>query len=541
MRGSDGRVKTIPAAGTVCGLRPPPRVAGGSAGLRHPASSALAGRLGYLAAALTLASCAPSVPAPAGVEVAAAEILWDDWGVPHIYAADAEGAAYAFGWAQMHSHGNAVLRLYGLARGRAAEYWGEAYVESDRLLHTIGLPAAGHAAVAAQSPGFRRFVEAFAAGVNDYARDHPDALDAGARRVLPIDAADVFAHAHRLLFSFAALTGGRAPIVGIDGMPAGAGPGSNTWAIGPARSASGNAMLLQNPHLPWSEPFMRFYEAHIVAPGVEVYGATLLGLPVPAVAFNEHLGWSHTVNTVDVLDTYRLLLADGGYRFDGQVRAFDLERQVLRVRGADGELRDDTLVVRRSVHGPVLMAPGDTGAVALRSTVWERHGALEQWWDMGRARDLDEFEAALRRLELAMFTVTYADRDGRVLYLFNGRIPRRPYGDFPTWQAEVRGDTSATLWTGIHPYEALPRVLDPPSGFVQNANSPPWFPTLPSPLEPDSFPAYFAPDYLLVREKRSLELLLGAGRITLEQLVEMRHSSQSPRSPAQLAGAGGQP
>jgi acyl-homoserine-lactone acylase len=484
-----------------------------------------------LGVGLGLASCAPlPLPGPpdGGIEPdpVVVEILWDTWGVPHVYAADAEGAAYGFGWAQAHSHGDAILRLYGLARGRGAEYWGEEHLTSDRLVRTLGIPAAAREAYAAQSPGFQRVLDAFAAGVNAYASQHPEALEPAVRVVLPVEPADLLAHGQRLLFTFAALTGNRPMLVGMDGIPTGAVPGSNTWAVGPGRTASGNAMLLQNPHLPWGEPLMRFYEAHLATPELNLYGSTLIGLPVLVIAFNEYLGWSHTVNTVDVLDTYRLVLTGSGYRFDGAVRDFEVEREVLRVRDAAGALREEALTVRRSVHGPVLMAAGDTAAVAVRTPVLESFGALEQWWEMAHARDLESFESALRRMEMGLFTVTYADRDGRIFYLFNGRIPHRQGGDFERWQTAVRGDTSGTLWHGIHPYESLPRVVDPASGFVQNANSPPWFATMPAPLDPGRFPGYFAPDYLLMREKQSLELMLGAERITFDQLVELRHSTR---------------
>ena len=69
------------------------------------------------------------------------EILWDTWGVPHIYGEDAEGLHYAFGWAQMENHGDLILRLYGQARGRAAEYWGAEHVDNDRFMRTMGVPA----------------------------------------------------------------------------------------------------------------------------------------------------------------------------------------------------------------------------------------------------------------------------------------------------------------------------------------------------------------------------------------------------------------
>src|SRR5215213_8107541 len=92
---------------------------------------------------------------------AGAELLWDTWGVPHIFADDTVNLFYGFGWAQMHAHGDLLLRLYGQARGRAAEYWGERYLESDRLLRTIGTPSRAPEWYAAQSPDFRADLEAF--------------------------------------------------------------------------------------------------------------------------------------------------------------------------------------------------------------------------------------------------------------------------------------------------------------------------------------------------------------------------------------------
>src|SRR5687768_17027845 len=91
----------------------------------------------------------PQFPSPTSAG-AGTEILWDTWGVPHIFANDAAGLFYAFGYAQMHSHGDKILRLYGIARGRAAEYWGEKYLASDRFFQTAGLPQAGRAGYAAQ-------------------------------------------------------------------------------------------------------------------------------------------------------------------------------------------------------------------------------------------------------------------------------------------------------------------------------------------------------------------------------------------------------
>jgi acyl-homoserine-lactone acylase len=453
-----------------------------------------------------------------------AELLWDTWGVPHIFADDTVNLFYAFGWAQMHAHGDLLLRLYGQARGRAAEYWGERYLESDRWLRTIGTPSQAAEWYAAQSPGFRANLDAFAAGFNAYARQHPERLADEVRVVLPATAEDVLAHTLRFWLFFVWAGGDQgADLIPFEQFGIQFSGGSNGWAIAPQRSTSGNALLLANPHLFWAD--FVFFEAQLAAPGIDVYGATPVGLPVLGIAFNDALGWTLTVNTVDGWDAYELTPADGGYRFDGEVRAFEAETQMLTVRQEDGTPRQEELVVRRSVHGPII-AERNGSPIALRVVAVDRWvsaaGVLEQWWEMGQARSLDAFETALRRMQLPMTNVLYADRDGHVLFVSTGQVPIRSTGDWEFWADIVPGDTSATLWSVIHPYDDLPRVINPPGGWVQNANEPPWTATLPFQLRPEDFPPYMAPpqDFPGFRAQRSMRMLTEDPAKTLDDLVD---------------------
>ena len=104
---------------------------------------------------LAFAACTIAPPPETAPRVERSEILWDTWGVPHVYGRTVQDVGYGFGWAQAHAHGDAILRLYGLARGRAAEYWGEQYTASDRLMRTMGIPAAGVDGYEEQEPAFR--------------------------------------------------------------------------------------------------------------------------------------------------------------------------------------------------------------------------------------------------------------------------------------------------------------------------------------------------------------------------------------------------
>jgi acyl-homoserine-lactone acylase len=442
------------------------------------------------------------------------EILWDAWGVPHIFASDDEAAFYAFGWAQMRAHGDLIARLYGEARGRAAEYWGEQNLESDRWVRTMGIPDRAREWYRAQSDGFRSCLDAFAAGMNDYARQNPGSIADDVEVVFPVSGEDILAHAQRTLhFTF---------VSNPEAIETA--PGSNAWAIAPSRSASGHALLLQNPHLPWSGLYL-FTEAQIHTGSTNIYGAALVGSPVLGIAFNDRLGWSHTVNTIDGADLYELAPAPGGYRFDGEVRPFDEEQQTVRVRGQNGAMREERLVLRRSVHGPVV-AERNGKPLALRVSGLDAPGALEQWWDMGQARNLVEFETVLRRLQIPMFNVMYADADGHILYLFGGRVPKRSRGDVDFWAGIVPGDRSDTLWTEVHSYEELPRLVDPKTGWLQNANDPPWTSTFPSELRPADFPAYMSPEFMHLRAQHSAKLLVEDDSISLDELLQYKHSTR---------------
>lgn len=454
----------------------------------------------------------------AGLE--STEILWDSWGVPHVYGRDAEGLFRAFGWAQMQSHGDLILRLYGQARGRAAEYFGEKYLESDRYVRTMGIPARAREWYEAQNPTMRGYLDAFAAGINTYAKEHAAQINDEVEQVLPVDGVDVLAHVQRVIhFTFVV----NPQSVG-NLSPSRSTAGSNGWAIAPSYSTSGNAMLLANPHLPWSDLYL-LYEAQLTAPGIDAYGVALVGMPVLAIAFNNNLGWTFTVNTHDGWDAYQLTLADGGYLLDGSVRPFETETQTLKVKQANGSLREEQLVIKRSIHGPIV-AHKDDKAVALRVVGLDQPDMMEQIWDMARATQLSEFEAALKRLQLPMFNILYSDRDGHILYLFNAQVPIHSKGDWNYWRSVVPGDTSATLWTKTHPYGDLPRVLDPPSGWVQNANEPPWTTTFPQVLNPNDYPSYMAPRFMNLRSQRSVRMLMEKSKISFEEMIADKFSSR---------------
>ena len=465
-------------------------------------------RAAALACALAL-SAVPAVAAPGPN----GEILWDAYGVPHIYAKDEAGAFRGFGWATAQNHGDVVARLYGQARGRAAEYWGPAEIESDKWVIANDVYARAKAWYEAEPADFRAKLDAFAEGMNAYARAHPEKLDPAVRQVFPMSGVDVMAHAHKLMnFNYVAPQGRT--------MGANADAGSNAWAVAPQRSASGATLLLANPHLPWAPSQLTYFEAHLNAPGLHMYGATQVGLPVLRFMFNERMGFTNTVNNILGATNYELKLAEGGYLFDGQVKPFQTRTASYKVRQPDGSLKSETLEIRSSVHGPVF-ARADGKTVALRVAGLDRPGGLRQYWDMGKAKSFAEYQAIMARVQVPSFNIVYADREGHIQYLHNGILPKREGGGgVAQWSGLVAGDTSTTLWTEVHGYPDLPKVNDPPTGFVQNTNDPPWVSTWPQSIEAKNYPAYVAiPGPISLRAQQSVGLLAAPGKISFDDFV----------------------
>src|SRR5690606_33710742 len=127
------------------------------------------------------------------------EILWDKWGVPHVYAPNEAEMYYAFGWAQMQNHANLILKLYAEARGMASELYGEQHLQMDRLVHLFNLPDSAAAQYERFTGDEKQFLDAFVKGLNDYAEAHPEEIDDKLKSVLPVSAIDVLTHGKRVI------------------------------------------------------------------------------------------------------------------------------------------------------------------------------------------------------------------------------------------------------------------------------------------------------------------------------------------------------
>lgn len=444
------------------------------------------------------------------------EILWDTWGIPHIYATHDSTLYRMMGWAQMRNHGDLVLKLMGEARGKSAEYWGEG-LERDRHLHQFGLIEAAEKAFANLSAADRVVVDAFTRGINAYVEQHPDAIDQKYQVVLPVLPKDIILHSTRVMYYEFLINRNL-------GTARKWSPGSNAWAINGSKTTSGNSMLLANPHLLWND-FWLFFEAHFITPTNNLYGATLVGLPVLGIAFNEHLGWTHTVNTLDNVDFYELNQKDGQYLIDGEYKDYTVDTIAVQSK-TDASMTTETILKKRSDFGVVVQASADKALVMRWPNMDGQMNPLTQWKAMGEAQDLEAFRKALDQNALPLFNVLYSDQDDNILYQFGGHVPKKN-GDWKKWQGVVPATRSEEIWNDYYPTAALPNYVNPASGWIQNANDPPFTSTLPSAIRPDQYPSHIAPNSMDFRPQRSARLISEAGKLDLDQFIELKHDTRS--------------
>ncbi|MDT8436213.1 MAG: penicillin acylase family protein [Gemmatimonadota bacterium] len=471
------------------------------------------------------------------------EIRRTSYGVPHVLAEDLEAAFYGLAWAHLEDHGARVVHGLVRARGDLARHYGRDSLDSDfRWRRTWNHAAATYERL---EPDTRAMFEGYAAGVNRYVVLHPDEFPAWVQPAFTgVDVAARWAEEEiepavrrflRAESGRAAASEGPGP-----GESDGAEDGSNAWALGPSRTASGHAILLRNPHLNWRAGY---YEAHLRVPGViDFYGDFRVGYPLYFNGgFNRNLGWATTNNSPDIEEIYALTpdpARPGHVLFGGAPVALAADSVTVEYRTEDGTLASETREFLRSPAGPVILST-DTAVYAVKSAEQGRFRYAEQFLKMMRARDLAEWKEAMRIRAQVVSNFTYADRHGHIFYVWNATIPRYPH---PTG-----GDTLAVpaggpedVWSAIVPWDSLPQLRDPAGGYLHNENDTFHFTNLAEPFDPADWPPYFPSPRLRLRSQHGLSLVSGRDTLSLEEVVARKHSLRMPlaeRTKADLVAA----
>jgi acyl-homoserine-lactone acylase len=258
-------------------------------------------------------------------------------------------------------------------------------------------------------------------------------------------------------------------------------------------------------------------------------GALFPGSPFVLLGHNRHLGWTNTVNRPDLVDIYKLVLNDAGdkYRFDGKWLPLEEKRVWLPVRFGWFTIPVPQTIFR-SVHGPVIK--NDKGSFAIRYAGIDNVKAVEQYYRNTKASNWDEWTRSMSIGGIASTNFIYADKTGRIAYIYNALFPdRKPGYDYTK---VLPGDTSVPVWKGPIPFDRFPRLVSPASGFVQNANNTPYLAAGPgSEIDPAGQSPYLGIELGMTnRGLMGTGLMLNEKSITPEELLAIKMDTRYAKS-----------
>jgi penicillin amidase len=455
-------------------------------------------------------------------------VLRDERAVPHIYAENLEDLAFTQGYVHAQERLWQMDLTRRAARGQLSEIVGPATLEMDKENRILGLGVAADRAAELLDDETRRYLEAYARGVNAYIEQHPgspltaglpvefamlryrpqpwkpaDTLAIGlnmyklltnlwrrelarakvSARVGPELAADLYVarsdNDHPIAEPVATPRRQRPPRVFVAGAcrhsleeilggtstpDAAEIAASNNWVVSGVNTATGAPLLADDMHLPHTVPAIWFIN-HLKSPEMDVVGFSLPGVPWVIVGHNQRIAWGFTNLNGDVQDLFL-------ERFDPQ----NPSRYMTPTGWQPARKRTERITVRgkddvvldvfETRHGPIVHDDGQT-KIALQWTALDPPTS-----DFLRhhqpAQNWDEFTRALRSYGGPAQNMVYADADGNIGYYAAGRLPVRRSG---RGEVPVPGDSSAFDWIGVVPFEAMPHAFNPPSGILATANN----------------------------------------------------------------------
>lgn len=461
------------------------------------------------------------------------EIVRDMWGVPHIFGKTDADVAYGLAWVTCEDDFNTVQQLLLATRGRLGEVTGK----DGALLDFMGKITRVSEEVekrwdGAFSENYLKYLDGYVEGLNRFAETHTDEILR--KGLFPVDSKDIV-KANTLTLVF--LTSVYIEIQQIftrsillherhlkyeGNLP----DGSNAFAFNKNKTADGHTYLAVNSHQPLQGLFS-WYEAHLVSEeGLNILGGTFPGGANIFHGVNEHLGWAATLNHPDLCDVYKLEMhpkKKNLYRFDNEY--LELEPFKAKVKVKVGPIRlPVSKTFYKSKHGTVIK--NKDGYYAIRFPANMELAGTEQLYHMNKARNLEEYNAALAMGHFPGTNNIYADGEGNIQYVSLGAFPYR--NPNYNWLHVLPGNTSETLWDEkFHPVSELPTYLNPNSGYVFNANGTPFYATAPEDnLKAKDFDATFGfqdEDKVNNRAIRAQTLISGFGKMTWEDFKTVKY------------------
>ena len=478
--------------------------------------------------AVFVASCSPERAQQSDLDrwQATAErvtITRDKWGIPHVYGPTDADAVFGMLYAQAEDDFNRIEMNFLTAMGRMAEAEGEAKLYQDLRMRLFIDPEVIRAEYRSSPDWLKALMNAWADGLNYYLHTHPEVKPKVLTRFEPWMAltfsegsigGDIERVNLRQLEAFYSAKPADMLATRGDVLPPEP-TGSNGFAIAPANSASGNALLLINPHT----SFYFRAEMHVRSDhGLNAYGAVTWGQFFIYQGFNENTGWMHTSSGADTIDWYNETIVrkdDGVYYRYGSEELKLKESTITLAYGVGEGKAKRTFTVYHSHHGPIIAGEGNSWqSIRLMN---EPKKALMQSYLRTKSADYAGFVESMRLHTNSSNNTVFADSSGNIAYFHGNHIPVRDTSF--DWSKPVDGSNPATEWGRLHTLEETVGVLNPETGWLQNTNNTPYSVIGAASPKAEDFPPYMATFPENYRGINAVKVLEGKTGFTLDSLV----------------------
>lgn len=450
-------------------------------------------------------------------------IIRDNWGIPHIYGKTDADAVFGLLYAQCEDDFPRIELNYIEKLGRLSEIKGESMLYNDLEIRLLIDSTDAIADYKKAEPWLKKLLVAYADGINYFLKTHPSVKPALLTHFEPwypllwtdgsigaINTADISVAELKNFYSGDTKMS-YAPPKDVEHQT-----GSNGFAFGPSKTASGNAILYINPHVTfYFRPEVQVQSEE----GLNAYGAVTWGQFFVYQGFNDNCGWMHTSCNVDVADVYaeKINRKDNklSYEYDGKLRP--IKTKIVNLKYLENNvLKTKSITTYATHHGPV-MAKRDGKWISLKS-----HNrsmlSLIQSWKRTKATGFADYKKIMDLKQNTSNSTVFADNKGNIAFWHGNFVPIRDKK--LNWSKVMDGSISATEWQGLHPVSETVHSYNPANGWLQNCNSTPFTCAGDNSPKKADYRPYMAPDGENFRGINAVRVLEKGQKYTIDKAIE---------------------
>jgi len=445
-------------------------------------------------------------------------ILRDSLAIPHIYADNEEDLYFATGYIMAQDRLWQMDLLRRVTTGKLSQIFGKSYSDTDVLMRSLRIQEKSKIVLQKSSPEINKALNAFSKGVNYYIKENKDELPLEfnilkykpepwkpvhsinligymawdltmpwsyeitthkikqkvSKRYFKSIVPDVAKQKDVIFPEFKMKDEEKRVIAKLESATSKLNnlginifTGSNNWVISGEKSKTGKPILANDMHLGLFSPGIWYQIHQVSSSGLDVTGVILPGQPFVICGHNQSVAWGMTNVMLDDMDFYRETINkkdSSKYLLDGNWKNLNIEKEAIPLKNGDTLIKE----IKYTHRGPIISKQKNLkDPVSMRWIGNEYSNELRSVYRLNHAKNWNDFKEAMKTFKSISQNIAYADTNGNIgLYCCAGIPIRKGKGIFI-----YPGDTTRYDWEGLVPFEKLPHVYNPESGFAASANN----------------------------------------------------------------------